>query len=62
MMMFEASVDTGRADPKEYAVLRDLITEQARKFPGGIGCLAIIPQNATPLPDEARTALNASLA
>jgi hypothetical protein len=57
-----AVVDTGRADPKEYALIRDLITDQARRFPGGVGCLAIIPQNATPLPEEARTALNAALA
>jgi hypothetical protein len=57
-----AVVDTGRANPEEYATIRDRITEQARKYPGGIGCLAIIPKNATPLPEEARTALNAALA
>jgi hypothetical protein len=57
-----AVVDTGRGDPSEYTVLRDLIIAQAKKFAGGIGCLAIIPQNATPPPDETRTALNAALA
>jgi hypothetical protein len=56
-----AVVDSGRARPHEYAVLRSLITAQAEKYPNGIGCLAIIPRNATPPSDHSREALNLGL-
>ncbi len=56
-----AVVDNGRARPHEYAVLRSLITAQAARFPGGIGCLAIIPKNATPPSEHSREALNLGL-
>ena len=56
-----AVVDNGRARPHEYGVLRSLITAQAEKFPNGIGCLAIIPRNATPPSDRSREALNLGL-
>ncbi len=54
-------IDNGRARPGDYSVLRDLVRGQAVSFPGGIGCLAVIPQNAVPPSDEARQALNAAL-
>jgi hypothetical protein len=54
-------IDDGRTSPAEYAVLRDLIVEQAKRFPGGIACLVIIPKDATPPSDEARKALNGAL-
>ncbi len=56
-----AVVDTGKARPHEYGSLRSLITAQAEKFPNGIGCLAIIPGNATPPSDRSREALNLGL-
>jgi len=54
-------IDNGRARAGDYTVLRNLVTAQAAKFPGGIGCLAVIPQNAVPPGDEARQALNSAL-
>lgn len=56
-----AVIDNGRARAGDYTVLRNLVTAQAAKFPGGIGCLAVIPQNAVPPGDEARQALNSAL-
>jgi hypothetical protein len=54
-------VDDGKARPHEYVTLRQLITAQAKRFPSGLGCLAIIPQNARPPSEDSRKALNAGL-
>jgi hypothetical protein len=53
-----AVVDNGRAQPDEYEGLQRLMKAQAARFSGGIGCLVIIPRNATPPTEEARKALN----
>ena len=54
-------VDNGRGRPHEYAALLGLATGQSRRYPGGIGCLVIIPGDATPPSDDARKALNHTL-
>jgi hypothetical protein len=45
-------IDNGRARPEEYATLRAMLGELAAKHPTGVGCLAVIPRNASPPSDE----------
>jgi hypothetical protein len=54
-------IDDGRTQPREYSVLGELVASQAKKYAGGIGCLAVIPNNAVPPTDDARSALNSAL-
>jgi hypothetical protein len=54
-------MDNGRASPRHYGILGDLVLERARRYPG-VGMLSIIPANAIPPSDEARTAMNAAIA
>jgi hypothetical protein len=54
-------IDNGRARPEEYATLRAMLGELAAKHPTGVGCLAVIPRNASPPSDQARAALNQAL-
>ena len=55
-------VDDGSARVVDYADFGRLILEQKSKYPGGIGCLVIIPQQAKPPPDDVRKAINRALA
>lgn len=56
-----AVVSNGRLQPEEFELLRGLIVAQAERFPAGIGCLTIVPRDATPPSDASRHALNAAL-
>jgi hypothetical protein len=55
-------IDDGSADVLVYERLRQLGIEQSKRYPKGLGCLAIVPPNATPPPDQVRAAINAALA
>jgi hypothetical protein len=55
-------VSNGRLRPEEFELLRQLLVAQAERFPAGIGCLTIVPKDATPPSDASRQALNAALA
>jgi hypothetical protein len=56
-----AVVSNGRLRPEEFELLRQLLVAQAEQFPTGIGCLTIVPKDATPPSDASRRALNAAL-
>jgi hypothetical protein len=56
-----AVVSNGRLQPEEFELLRQLVVAQAARFPAGIGCLTIVPRDATPPSDASRQALNAAL-
>ncbi len=56
-----AVVSNGRLRPEEFELLRRLLVAQAEQFPDGIGCLTIVPKDATPPSDASRQALNAAL-
>jgi hypothetical protein len=56
-----AVVSNGRLQPDEFDLLRRLIVEQAARFPAGVGCLTIVPKDASPPSDASRQALNAAL-
>ncbi|HEX8954322.1 MAG TPA: hypothetical protein VF945_20855 [Polyangia bacterium] len=54
-------IDDGSVPVDEYARLETIVKEQARKNPGGLGCLVIIPQGAQPPPQEVRRYLDGML-
>lgn len=54
-------VDNGSGRARDYKVLHELITQRTRHVRRGLGCLAIIPQGATPPPLEVRAALDQTL-
>jgi hypothetical protein len=54
-------VDNGKARVNDYAHFGRLILEQKAKYKAGIGSLVIIPEGATPPPDEVRKAINRAL-
>jgi hypothetical protein len=54
-------VDNGSGRVHDYKVLHELITQRTRHVTRGLGCLAIIPNRATPPAPDVRTALNKTL-
>ena len=54
-------VSSGRTQPKDFDLLADLVIEQTRQYPGGVGCIVIVPKDATPPSDASRKALNGAL-
>ena len=54
-------IDDGSVSVEEYARIEPIVTAQAGKNPGGLGCLVIIPKGATPPPNEVRRYLDAML-
>lgn len=54
--------DDGRADAAAYAHLPNLAESVRRNFPYGIGVLIVIPRNAVPPTEDARRAINETLA
>jgi hypothetical protein len=50
-------VDSGKAPADAYPPVCRAILDQGDRFPTGLGCLVIIPENATPPPDAARKAI-----
>ena len=54
-------VDNGSGRVRDYAVLHELIMQRTRHVTRGLGCLAIIPDKATPPPPEVRAALDRTL-
>lgn len=54
-------VDNGKVPASEYSNLKQRIVDQASAFKDGVGGLVIIPQSATPPPEEVRKAINDAL-
>jgi hypothetical protein len=54
-------IDNGKARAADYANVANMVQQQSAKYPGGMGCLTIIPEHATPPNDEVRRALNSTL-
>jgi hypothetical protein len=50
-------VDKGDAKVSDYPILERILLNQSEKYPGGLGCLVIIPSNANPPPDDVRQAI-----
>ena len=54
-------VDNGSGRVRDYKVLHELVTQRTRHVTRGLGCLAIIPEGATPPQPDVRAALDATL-
>lgn len=54
-------IDDGQVSPADYAKIGAIVHRQASAFPGGLGCMVIIPPHARPPREEARSAIKASL-
>jgi hypothetical protein len=54
-------VDKGHSKASDYAILERMVIEQSSKYPGGLGCLVIIPATASPPPDDVREAIKGVL-
>jgi hypothetical protein len=54
-------IDDGSARASDYGPVIRRIEQLNRKYSGGLGCLVIIPANATPPPEDVRRMLNAVL-
>jgi hypothetical protein len=54
-------IDTGHATGPEYKPVCEAIMAQSGKYPDGIGCLTIIPQDAVRPSDEARRMINQAI-
>lgn len=54
-------VDNGSGRVRDYKVLHELVTQRTRHVTRGLGCLAIIPQGATPPAPDVRAALDTTL-
>jgi hypothetical protein len=54
-------VDNGKVPASDYATLQQRVVAQASGFEDGVGGLVIIPESATPPPEDVRNAINAAL-
>jgi len=54
-------VDNGKVPVSEYSSLKKRVVDQASRFKEGVGGLVIIPQSATPPPQDVRDAINDAL-
>lgn len=54
-------VDNGKVPASQYSNLRQRVIAQASGFKEGVGGLVIIPENATPPPEDVRNAINDAL-
>jgi hypothetical protein len=54
-------VDKGDTKVSDYPILEKMVLEQSEEHPGGLGCLVIIPANASPPPDDVRAAIKGVL-
>ena len=54
-------VDDGRVSIQDYERVEPLVRTQAKSCPSGLGCLVIIPDNATPPPAVVRNYLEGML-
>jgi hypothetical protein len=54
-------IDNGKSRASDYVQFGALILEQRGRYKEGIGGLVIIPENATPPPDDVRQAINDAL-
>ena len=55
-------IDTGRATAADYKPACAAIVAQSGRFPSGIGCLTIIPEDAVRPSDEGRRTINDAIA
>ncbi|MEO6954990.1 MAG: hypothetical protein ABI321_24535 [Polyangia bacterium] len=55
-------VDNGLVTAAEYARVETVLDAQRKRYPGGLGCLVIIPQGSAPPPDDVREYLRQMLA
>jgi hypothetical protein len=54
-------VDDGKVPASQYASLNRRIVAQAAAYKDGVGAVVIIPENATPPPEDVRNAINDAL-
>jgi hypothetical protein len=54
-------VDDGRGQPEDYIEAERLVSEQARAWPEGLGCVVVVPAGAHPLAEETRKAIDGVL-
>jgi hypothetical protein len=56
-----AVIDDGRALPEEYVAAEKLILAETLSYPGGLGCIVVIPAGAKPPPEAQRKAIDGVL-
>ena len=56
-----AVIDDGRALPEEYVAAEKLILAETLNYPGGLGCIVVIPAGAKPPPEAQRKAIDGVL-